>query len=93
MQTKHAHEHFDLIIHMDIKTSKIENFSIIFDVRLFTALIRIHALSELVNVTNQTFIMKHRPVARGWRAMCTCTRVDHKFMQPKWTLAKFYVNL
>ena len=29
MQTKHAHEHFDLIIHVDIKTSRNENFSII----------------------------------------------------------------
>ena len=29
MQTKHAHEHFDLIIHVDIKTSKNENFTII----------------------------------------------------------------
>ena len=29
MQTKHTHEHFDLIIHIDIKTSKNENFSII----------------------------------------------------------------
>ena len=34
-----------------------------------------------VNFTNQTFIIKHRPVAPGWRvsrasvAMCTCTRV------------------
>ena len=29
MQTKHAHEHFDLLRHVDIKTSKNENFSII----------------------------------------------------------------
>ena len=29
MQNKHAHEHFDLIIHIDIKTSKNESFSII----------------------------------------------------------------
>ena len=26
MLTKHAHKHFDLIIHIDIKTSKNENF-------------------------------------------------------------------
>ena len=39
MQTKHAHEHFDLIIHVDIKTSKNENFPL-FDIRLFTALTR-----------------------------------------------------
>ena len=38
MQTKHAHEHFDLSIHIDIKTSKNENFSI--RQGLFTALIR-----------------------------------------------------
>ena len=43
--------------------------------------------------------MKHRPVAPGWRVsrtsidMCTCTRVGHKFMQPKSTLAEFYVSL
>ena len=46
----------------------------------------IHAVSKLVNpvnVTNQTFIMKHRPVAPGWRvskpsvATCSCTRVGH----------------
>ena len=64
---------------------------------------KLEVLSELVNpinVTNQTFIMKHRPVAPGWRvsrtsvAMCTCTRVGHNFnMQPKWTPAEFYVNL
>ena len=29
MPTKHAHDHFDLIIHVDIKTSKNENFTII----------------------------------------------------------------
>ena len=29
MQNKHAHEHFDLTIHMDIKASKNENSSII----------------------------------------------------------------
>ena len=29
METKHANEHFDLIIHVDIKSSKNENFSII----------------------------------------------------------------
>ena len=29
MQTKHAHEHFDLLIHVDMKTNKDENFSII----------------------------------------------------------------
>ena len=66
-------------------------------IRLFTALIRntytffflskkLEVLSELVNpanFTNQTFIMRHRPVAPGWRvsrtsvAMCTCTRVGH----------------
>ena len=65
------------------------------DIRLFTALIRntctflttaekLEVLSELVNpinVTNQTFIMKHRPVTPGWTvartsvAMCTCTGV------------------
>ena len=33
LQTKHAHEHFDLIIHVDIKTSK-------FGTIVFTALIR-----------------------------------------------------
>ena len=47
---------------------------------------KLEVLSELVNpinVTNQTFIMKHRPVAPGWRvssssvAMCTYTRVGH----------------
>ena len=29
MQTKHAHEHFDLLINVDMKTNKDENFSII----------------------------------------------------------------
>ena len=29
IQTKHAREHFDLLIHVDIKSSKNENFSII----------------------------------------------------------------
>ena len=28
MQTKHVHEHFDLLIHVDIKASKNENFSV-----------------------------------------------------------------
>ena len=38
-----------------------------------------------VNVINQIFIMKHRPVAPGWRvsrtsvAMCTCIRIGHNF--------------
>ena len=38
-----------------------------------------------VNVTDQIFIMKHSPVAPGWRvsrttvAMCTYTRVGHNF--------------
>ena len=77
------------------------------NIRLFTALTRntctffiiyekLEVLSELdnpVNVTNQTFIMKHRTVTPGWRvsrtsvAMCTCTRVGHNFnMQPKLVL-------
>ena len=36
MQTKHVHEHFDLIIHVDIKTSK----NPLFNIKPFTALIR-----------------------------------------------------
>ena len=67
---------------------------------LFIISDKVEVLSELVNpinINNQTFIMKHRPVAPGWRAsrnsvaMCTCTRVGH--YQPKWTPAEFYVNL
>ena len=47
---------------------------------------KLEVLSELDNriiVTNQTVIMKHRPVASGWRvsrtsvATCTCIRVGH----------------
>ena len=99
MQTKHAHEHFDLIIHVDIKTSIRMRISRLFDIRPFTYCLdqeymharfffyylyeKLEVLSELVNpinVTNQTFIMKHRPVAPGWRvsrtsvAMCTCNQ-------------------
>ena len=42
----------------------------------FIIIEKLELLSELVNVTNQTFIIKHRPVAPGWRvsrssvAMC-----------------------
>ena len=65
----------------------------LFNTRLFTALMHVFIISdklevlrELVNpanVTNQIFIMKHRPVAPGWTvsrivvAMCTCTGVGH----------------
>ena len=59
---------------------------------------KLEVLSELVNpisVTNQTFIMKHRPVAPGWRvsrtsvAMCTCTRVGHNLCNPNGLLLSF----
>ena len=62
----------------------------------------VEVLSELcnpINTTNQTFIMKHRPVAPGCRAsrtsvaICTCTKVGHyELMQSNWTPAE-YVNL
>ena len=39
MQTKHAHEHFNLKIHVDIKPARMR-ISQVFDTRLFTALIR-----------------------------------------------------
>ena len=39
MQTKPAHEHFDLILHVDVKLVKIR-ISPLFDIRLFTSLIR-----------------------------------------------------
>ena len=59
---------------------------------------KLEVLSELVNpinVTNQTFIMKHRPVALGWRvtrtsiALCTCTRVGHNLCNPNELLLSF----
>ena len=76
MQPKHAHEHFDLIIHVDI-------------------IIRHKTIYCLDQEYNQTFIMKHRPVAPGWRvsrtslATCTCTRVDHYLCNPNGLLLSF----
>ena len=64
MQTKHAHEHFDLIIHIDIKASKNENFSIIrhktiycldqeyMHACFFIISEKLEVLSELVNPLN-----------------------------------------
>ena len=72
------------------------HFFIIF---IISEKLQVLRLVNPINITNQTFIMKHRPVAPGWGAsrtsvaMCTCTRVGHyQFMQPKWTPAEFYVN-
>ena len=56
---------------------------------------------SLVNVTNQIFIMKHRPAAPGWRvsrtsvAMCIyLARGGHNFCNSHaWTFAECYVNL
>ena len=36
-------------------------------------------LVNLINVTNQTFIMKHRPVAPGWRVSRTSVAM-HVYM-------------
>ena len=37
---------------------------------------KLEVLSELANVTNQTFIMKHRPVTPGWSHK-NFSRVSH----------------
>ena len=57
IHTKPVHEHFDLIIHVDVKTSENENFSIIRHKTIYCLdQLGIHALSEFiinaVNVTN-----------------------------------------
>ena len=44
---------------------------------------------HLSNVTNQTFLMKHRPVAPGWRV----SRTSVYMLQLAWTCAELYVNL
>ena len=80
------------------------------NLEIFTALIRnkcmffiiyekLEVLSELINpVTNQTLIMKYRPVIPGWKvsrtsvAMCTYTRVGHNLCNPNGFLLSF-VNL
>ena len=47
MQTKHAHEHFDLLIHVDIKTSKNENFYII--------------QHKTISFLDQEYMLSHKP--------------------------------
>ena len=53
---------------------------------------------NVMNLFSQTFIiympLQHRPVAPGWRvsrtsvAMCTCTTVDHEFLDLCWVLCQ-----
>ena len=63
--------------------------------RFFIISDKLEVLSDAINVTNQIFIMKHSPVAPGWRvsrtsvAMCTCTGVGHNLCNPNGLLLSF----
>ena len=77
----------------------VHSMGIIPSLRQASYLLLANAFSS-VNVTNQTFIMKHEPVVPGWRvaitsvALCTCTGVGHKlFLELTWTCAEFYANI
>ena len=67
-------------------------------VHVFIISEKLEVLSELVNpinVTNQTFTMKHRPIVPGRRvtrtsvAMCTCTRVGHNLCNANGLMLSF----
>ena len=80
LQTKHAHEHLDLIIHIDIKTSNNESFSIIWHQTIyclhqehmhnfFNHLWEVGSNSQLVNP-----IMSQTPVPNWANRNLLCTR-------------------